>query len=117
VAVLTFSYNISILEFEKQFQFIGYDYGWFEGEQAAFSIIVNDILADRYQMGQFKKLLNNFMLFADLISIEKVRATRENLLRKGADLEREIENVTFFKPIKIWGIRDLSENKQDFIVL
>ncbi len=72
----------------EPFQFRGYDFGYYHTIYNYYSVILNEVIYGlEFEMREFGVSLNNSLLFTDLEAVNRLRATRLVLLKRGADLE------------------------------
>jgi hypothetical protein len=90
----TATYDVLDIEFPATLErlheahFLGFDFGFYEGELNHFSCIIHEIIFGRYKdLSRFGTLLNTNLLFPSLQPAHEFAATRSRLLRERADLE------------------------------
>lgn len=84
-------------------EFLGFDYGIYNGEYICYSVLFNEILFGKYEpLRKFAVQLNNFLMFPDLGLLKEMQIERRTLVENGADLEYE-DSSNPFHPIKIWA--------------
>ena len=91
------------VEVPGDFYFLGIDYGNYISEYNYYSSLLNEVVWGGYEeMRSYSRFLNEYLLFSELNIIEKINNTRNELIVKGADLEKD-ELDEKFGPIMIWG--------------
>jgi hypothetical protein len=80
--------------------FLGYDYGYYLSESNLYSSLFHEIIYGLYpQMRTLATVLNNHLLLPSMDVVELVHRTRSQLIKTGADLERDETSI----PIAIYG--------------
>lgn len=80
--------------------FLGYDYGYYLSESNLYSSLFHEIVYGLYdQMRNLAGVLNNHLLLPSIEVVELVDRTRSELIKTGADLERDETSI----PIAIYG--------------
>ena len=77
---LTTNLENSVLPFSKanHFEFIGYDYGIYDGENCIYSVLFHEIIFGKVkELCQFYDKLNNFLLFNNLSDINLLLKIRD----------------------------------------
>jgi hypothetical protein len=92
----------ALIELPTRFKFLGYDYGYYVGEDNLFSSLFHEVIYGVYDdMTRFSELINDNLLLLNIEAAEQLHRTRTNLLEANADLERNGEVLT---PIAIYGL-------------
>lgn len=72
-------------------QLIGYDYGYYCGEQNYFSSVIHDCILGCTMLFAYMNKLNNFSLFQSRQEVENYESTRNKLSSEGHNFENDEE--------------------------
>jgi hypothetical protein len=68
------------------FEFVGFDYGYYESVWGNYSILLNEVVYGLHPtMRQFGDLLNEHLLLADAVQTDRIGTCRTSLLAQGVD--------------------------------
>lgn len=92
----------ALVDLPSKFKFLGYDYGYYAGEDNVFSSLLHEVVFGIYpEITRFAESLNDSLLLPNIEAAKQLDRNRCELLEKSADLESNGEVLT---PIAIYGL-------------
>jgi hypothetical protein len=87
----------------RDFQFSGFDYGYYDCESNSYSFVFNEIIYCRFpECRPLASALNANLLFDSIEDLKRAEACRAKLLQEGKNLEDDDE----FIPLAIYTLKD-----------